>query len=1173
MKRLVVVLSVGAAALGIVLAGAFGAYGYGKDYDLHRGFTAVVALPRAGTGRLLDVQFHSTALHRRADYMVYLPPGYSPAHRYPVDYLLHGMPGQPHVFVTIANLDVRLDNLLSTHQIRPMILVFPDGRIGGSTFSDSEWANTPSGGFANYVIEVMHDVDARFATLAHRQDRVIGGFSAGAYGAMNIALHHLGDFAAVQSWSGYFIQSRTGVFATASAATLADNSPMAYVRRVAATIRRRGLRVYMFVGRDDESSVQQAPMAARLRAAGADVSTAMYAGGHDWSVWYPRLNGLLVLASEDLGRSPAPPQMAAGPGAHPGPWARRYVVAAAPATPRALVTPGPIRRAEPHRRSELWLLAALLLALVSGALINIGFVIQQRGVLRGSRPRRALPALRSRTWLAGQAIGWAGFAGQIVAVALAPLTLVQAFAAGSLALSIPLAARLLGLGVGRRQLRAIAVVALALTALALGPAPGHHHVQVGVLLAAALAGGGVVAVLARTRRGPALAVGAGVAYGIADAAIKAVGVGLRAGQINGGTPGWVLLGVMATFGGFVCFQSALQRSDAVTAISLMNAVAAVTALALGLVAFGESLGRGPVMAAVHAAAILSVLVCLRPLVRGQQAIIGTSPEPETPAADTSQAPTAALPAHPVLRVLGRVGGALLAGPAVAIACFLAVGLLYGLRSVGWPAAGPSVPDALPLLQLAGFAGQPLDRVVIACVLPGAVLGLVLWRLRPASRVVLVTLGGAAGLLLASDASFALAHNLRLSDVLDQRMPGLGPWLEALALGAGAGLPAVIRTHAASVPGAMRRARAGWHRARAAVPTRGARIARRTGLASVGLTAAGVVIALTTHGAVALVGHAPVPRRHRVPASNGQIAPALEARIGRTTGGRLTTVHFYSRALHRSADYLVYLPAGYRPTRPLPVFYLLHGMPGEPLAFTINAEIEARLEALIAQGRVRPMILVFPDGRIAGRTASDSEWADTPSGDFEDYIVDVVADVDHRFATVDTRSGRAIAGLSAGAFGAANVGLHRDDLFSLIQAWSGYFTETHNGVFAHADRAVMAYNSPLDYVRTMRRTLARFPLRIFIYGGRDDPDTAQIPAMAGALRDAGAQESWAVYPGGHSWNTWTPHVDAMLEMAGYDFDHPLGPLSGRLTRRHRGRAPASRPAGRGGPRAGRRLHGL
>jgi enterochelin esterase-like enzyme len=274
------------------------------------------------------------------------------------------------------------------------------------------------------------------------------------------------------------------------------------------------------------------------------------------------------------------------------------------------------------------------------------------------------------------------------------------------------------------------------------------------------------------------------------------------------------------------------------------------------------------------------------------------------------------------------------------------------------------------------------------------------------------------------------------------------------------------------------------------------------------------------------------------AVEGQIAPALEARIGRETGGVLSTVHFYSHALRKRADYMVFRPAGYTASRRLPVFYMLHGMPGKPQAFTVNANIEVRLEHIIAARLVSPMLLVFPDGRVDGRTASDSEWANTPSGAYETYITDVIRDVDQRFATLACRQERAIAGISAGAYGAANIGLHHDSKFGLVQVWSGYFRETHNGVFAHATPAIMAYNSPIEYVRTMRKSLHRFPLRIFIYGGRDDPDSTQIPQMAAALRAEGAHVGAAIYAGGHSWNTWTPHVDQMLIMASHDFAHPL-----------------------------------
>src|ERR1700722_3039459 len=88
----------------------------------------------------------------------------------------------------------------------------------------------------------------------------------------------------------------------------------------------------------------------------------------------------------------------------------------------------------------------------------------------------------------------------------------------------------------------------------------------------------------------------------------------------------------------------------------------------------------------------------------------------------------------------------------------------------------------------------------------------------------------------------------------------------------------------------------------------------------GLAAAAIPVAAASRWSLDSDGGAP---------THGQIDPELEATVGQATGGRLTTIHFYSPALHKVADYLVYLPAGYTPTRPLPAFYLLHGMPGKP----------------------------------------------------------------------------------------------------------------------------------------------------------------------------------------------------------------------------------------------------
>ena len=95
MRRLRFRVLLAAAALALITCGVAGAYSYGRDYYVHRGFAALANLPRAGTGRLLQVSFYSPSLHRQADYLVYLPPGYNPAQALPGVLPPPRLPGAP----------------------------------------------------------------------------------------------------------------------------------------------------------------------------------------------------------------------------------------------------------------------------------------------------------------------------------------------------------------------------------------------------------------------------------------------------------------------------------------------------------------------------------------------------------------------------------------------------------------------------------------------------------------------------------------------------------------------------------------------------------------------------------------------------------------------------------------------------------------------------------------------------------------------------------------------------------------------------------------------------------------------------------------------------------------------------------------------------------------------
>ncbi len=276
------------------------------------------------------------------------------------------------------------------------------------------------------------------------------------------------------------------------------------------------------------------------------------------------------------------------------------------------------------------MIGGLVLALSSAALINIGFLLQHRGLHRtagdGSVLAQVRRAAREPVWLSGQVIGWAGFAAQIAAVAIAPLALVQAFAAGGLAVSVPAAAWMFRHHISRGQALAVLVMAAALATLPVGFSTARDHLAAGPLMLAVAAGTGAAVLVARRPAAWARAIAAGVFYGLADAAIKAVSLGWHSGGLTALVSGWTAVAAVGTFAGFLAFQSSLRADQPVASISLMNGLAALAALVCGLVAFGETLGLGPAATTAHLIAIAVVLAGV-PVLAAAQTEIAASTEP------------------------------------------------------------------------------------------------------------------------------------------------------------------------------------------------------------------------------------------------------------------------------------------------------------------------------------------------------------------------------------------------------------------------------------------------------------------------------------------------------------------------------------------------------------------
>jgi enterochelin esterase-like enzyme len=295
-----------AAVLVVFLAGGgFGTYRYLRNYWVYRGFAPAhdpAFVSSVGTTETLRLASPAVG-GRRQEVVVYLPPGYaaSSTRRYPVLYLLHGSPGTPSAFLHELRMGVIDDVFTAQRRARPLILVMPFGSTG--TFTDKEWANgyRPHEGWETFLArDVVRAVDARYRTIASGSGRAIAGLSEGGYGALNIALHHPGEFRVVESWSGYEqADPLRSIFGT-SKKRLAWNSPAERLRSVAPSLRGHHAFVWLYSGTTDRLRPQNTSFARELARLHVRHAYFVARGGHDWALWRRYAPAAYLVAARHL---------------------------------------------------------------------------------------------------------------------------------------------------------------------------------------------------------------------------------------------------------------------------------------------------------------------------------------------------------------------------------------------------------------------------------------------------------------------------------------------------------------------------------------------------------------------------------------------------------------------------------------------------------------------------------------------------------------------------------------------------------------------------------------------------------------------------------------------------------------------------------------------------------
>jgi enterochelin esterase-like enzyme len=178
-------------------------------------------------------------------------------------------------------------------------------------------------------------------------------------------------------------------------------------------------------------------------------------------------------------------------------------------------------------------------------------------------------------------------------------------------------------------------------------------------------------------------------------------------------------------------------------------------------------------------------------------------------------------------------------------------------------------------------------------------------------------------------------------------------------------------------------------------------------------------------------------------------------------GTLTPVAYDSKSLGTHRQVRVYTPPGYSADKKYPVLYLLHGIGGNDLEWVRACHADTLLDNLLADGKIAPMVVVFPNGNSAVTASAGEDFAgegagarrgggapgggggrggrgNTESWDkpFEnDFLQDIIPCIESHYSVYTDRDHRALAGLSMGGGQTLNIGLSHTDVFGYIGGFS------------------------------------------------------------------------------------------------------------------------------------------
>jgi hypothetical protein len=243
---------------------------------------------------------------------------------------------------------------------------------------------------------------------------------------------------------------------------------------------------------------------------------------------------------------------------------------------------------------------ALAITVVSACLLNLGYLLEHSvaskvPTLSLRRPISSLTSLLgNRRWLTGFGAEAGGWLLYVAALALAPLSLVQATAAGGIGILAIMVSRFTKVPLTTRERigAGVSVAGLALLGVSLfgahGEGSGADYLRVAVWLVASAVGAGLcVSLLARViGRGPAWGIAAGILFAAGDVSTKTA--------VSGGVSDIAFFVCLIVFytAGTAILQAGFQWGGALATAGLATLLTNALPIAAGMVLFHEPLPAG-----------------------------------------------------------------------------------------------------------------------------------------------------------------------------------------------------------------------------------------------------------------------------------------------------------------------------------------------------------------------------------------------------------------------------------------------------------------------------------------------------------------------------------------------------------------------------------------------------